>query len=763
MNRSSVLRYCIVFILSCVFTISSTAYAKEEAHLFSLKGHINGGDLEEVKEKLEELSEQKDATLVIEINSVSGELKTVLDMAKALYEYKALHSAKIIAYIDGDAIGPAAILPFVADEVHASIFVSWGDILASGDDGMPLNVLRSRIRSLINPTAPQRRTLEIFVEAMVDQELAVFEDSKGWHTTSVEEARGTIISPKGETLVVDQNQLMSQRIVKRPEQLERFRKKYSLQLEELEEVGEDEEIEVAAREALERIPSEVMAELKEYIKPKEDGENTIGHIYIDKSGIGQPTWMYVKSALDHYMKTKPLFIILELNTPGGEVFASQQISDALKEMDTNYGIPVVAYINNWAVSAGAMLTYSCRFVVITKDATLGAAEPVLPTQGGGIQTASEKINSALRTDFANRAEFYGRNGLIARAMVDKSMVVVMRHGKIIKLESNDEIRRVGHDPDEIITSEGKLLTLDAKSIMRYGVADIMVQPQSVEAITKVEQSRGKWPAAKSLLFSHDFFKAIPQAFISSYQMDWQLSFMVFLASPAIASLLFMGFLMGAYMELSSPGFGVPGIISAICIFFIILSSFSLQAVGWLEVIMIMVGLSLLAVELLVLPGFGVAGIAGIILCIAGLFTVMIPGIGSVDFDFTTDTFNAAGYYVIKRFAWLCSAFVFSIIGMIVMARYVTPRLYLLSKIVLLGEQNASEGFVAGALKEDMPDLGKKGVVASTLRPAGKILIEGEMFDAMSNGVFLEKGTKIIVVKVAGSKIIVEEQRDMENS
>ena len=131
---------------------------------------------------------------------------------------------------------------------------------------------------------------------------------------------------------------------------------------------------------------------KEHIIIHTTGENTIGRIVVGDHSkeINQSTWLYVKKALDYYKKNKPLFVILELNTPGGEVFAAQNISDGLKELDTQFDIPVVAYIDNWAISAGAMLAYSCRYILVAKDGSMGAAEPVFNDGDGSLTTASEK-------------------------------------------------------------------------------------------------------------------------------------------------------------------------------------------------------------------------------------------------------------------------------------------------------------------------------------------------------------------------------------
>jgi membrane-bound ClpP family serine protease len=399
-----------------------------------------------------------------------------------------------------------------------------------------------------------------------------------------------------------------------------------------------------------------------------------------------------------------------------------------------------------------MLAYSCRFIGIVKDATMGAAEPVLAGEGGQMQSASEKINSALRADFANRAGFYERDPLIAEAMVDKDILLITRHAKVIRLSDEKEILPT----DKVITAKGKLLTLDAKEMIEYGVADFQVDPKKLLPITEEEELAGKWPASKSLLFSHPFFEAIPGTVVDAFKMDWRLAFMAFLASPAVSSMLFLGLMLGFYMELNSPGFGLPGTVGIICLFFIVLSSFALEAVTWLEVIILLTGVILLGVELFIIPGFGFTGITGIILMIGALFALMLPSVSMVDFDFATETLNPAGEVFMERLAWLCGSFILGVIAIALLARYVMPRFYLFNRLVLAGEQNASEGFVAVDEQIVLPSAGEKGVVAATLRPAGKVWIDSELYDAVSSGHYLEKGTEVTVLYTEGSKIVVEE-------
>lgn len=495
-------------------------------------------------------------------------------------------------------------------------------------------------------------------------------------------------------------------------------------------------------------------QLSQHILYNHEGPNTIGHILIDDrtSGINQSTWLYVKKALDYYKVHRPAFIMLELNTPGGEVFAAQQISDALKNFDIQEGIPVVAYVNNWAISAGAMLAYSCRFIAVVKDASMGAAEPVLEDATGQMAAASEKVNSAIRTDFANRAAFFDRNPLIAEAMVDKDLLIVLREGKVIKLDSDAQIHQGPPNPDIIISPKGKLLTLDSEQLIAYGVADILVPPTKTVAITPDEMNEGRWSASKEALFHVPFFESIPEATIDAYRMDWKTRFFTWLASPMVSSLLFMGLVIGGYIELNTPGFGLAGSIAVMCLFLIILSSFSLEIANWLELIFVVVGMATILIELFVLPTFGLLGFVGILLFLAGLFGMMIPGISSVSFEYDTQTLNAAGEVFLERLGWLSGALVLSLVVIAVLARYITPHFSALHRLVLKG--NEQNGYLAVESPSKLPKRGATGVASTELRPAGKIIVDNEQYDAISEGGYIERGKNVRVIGLDGGTVVV---------
>jgi membrane-bound serine protease (ClpP class) len=735
--------------LSLWFILSSLGAAEEKAAHLTLKGFLGKDELAQARLVVDGLSQSTEKYLIIEISSSSGDLKQVLDIAKSIYELKYLRQIHVIVYIDGNAIGPAAAIPFLAEELYISPFVSWGDIPLGTEGLVPANILRNRVRSLVADTQPHAALLTLMADAMSDPSVGVMESKGEWQPfKESKDAAVALISPIGQTLVVNQAQLKQLGIAKGVLLPNQFEAQFGLKKETVPTTvpsKEESSFAISLGDLEER--------LKKHIPFSDKEPNTVGYIAINDrdSAITQATWLYVKQALDYYKKNRPSFIILELNTPGGEVFAAERIADALKEMDTQDNVPVVAFINNWAMSAGAMLAYSCRFITVVKDGSMGAAEPVYAGQEGQMVTASEKINSALRADFANRASFFDRNPLIAEAMVDKNLILVIRHNKIVKLEMENQIRISGPNPDIIFSPKGKLLTLTAEQLLDYGVADLLLLPAKVEPITPEEKEKGKWPASQMLLFQQPFFDKIPQAFVDEYKIDWKTKFFAFLASPMVSSLLFMGLFVGAYIEISSPGIGLAGGLAAVCLTLIILSSFALELVHWLELIIFLTGLLIVLVELFVLPTAGLLGLLGVILLLGGLFGMMLP-IGSVNFEYDTKTVNGAGEYFFNRLIWLCGALLVSVGVIVVLARYVLAGFSRFNPLVLRG--NEQEGYVAVETASTLPQPGTEGVVFATLRPGGKVMIYDKVYDSISEGGFIEAGTNVVVMRAEEGLVVV---------
>ncbi len=461
------------------------------------------------------------------------------------------------------------------------------------------------------------------------------------------------------------------------------------------------------------LPLWTYAEFSPSIPYNPEGPNPVGYLKIEKDrGIDQSTYLYVKFALEEFKKKKVPFIVLHLNTPGGEVFASMKISELLHKIDSEDHIPVVAFIDNWAISAGAMLAYSCRYIGTVKNGSMGAAEPVIAGAEGKMESASEKVNSALRAEFANLASYYGRNPWLAEAMVDKDLVVVRRKGEIIKLDGEHLIR----PSDQILSKPGKLLTLNAQQLIDYGVADF---------------------AVASALTQEPFFANIPQLNLVTYE-NWKVTFFSVLSHPLIASLLMMGLLLGIYMEVQHPVFGFAAILSLSCLCLIVLSAFADHAIHVLEVILLIAGLLLLLIEVFLIPGFGVTGVLGIILMLVGILTLMTPRLPTISLSW-----NFAGEQILERMAYLAAAVIATAILIATLGR----RAALKSPFILKESQPE-------VLPSLFPPVGAAGEAFTQLRPSGKVRIDGQLYDAISEREFIEKSAPIIILRQEGNKIVV---------
>ncbi len=674
-----------------LFLLFSFSLFSHETYL-SIQGYADQAMIAPMEKEVE-----GSQNLVIRVNSSSGDFDEVLSLAQEIHRAKPF----VTVYIQGKAVGPAAMIPFLADELIVTPFAAWGDIPYGVKNPEAPEKVRAIVQSLVDKGKKHFETLCTLADAMVDphHQLGGFDP-----------------------LILNVEKMESLGLVSGVLSDEDFLATYT----------------DAPRED----------NLSEVITYSDTEENLIGYISIEKErAIDQSTYIYVKFALKEFIEKGVRFVVLNLNTPGGEVLAALKIVDLLQKLDIQHHIPVIAFIDDWAVSAGAMLAYGCRFIGAQPQSLMGAAEPVIMGKEGKMESASEKVNSALRAEFANLASFYGRDPLIAEAMVDKDLILVWRDHQVVQLRSMDEIT----GDDIIITEKGKLLTLNGKELMTFGVADFQVPIVPLPPITNEEQKKGVWPAKKSLVFQQHYLKHIPHAIMIEYK-DWRVGFFSLLTHPVIASLLFMGLIIGLYIEINTPGFGVPGSIALACLALILLSSFASHAFNWIEIIILCAGLILLALELFVIPGFGITGILGIILTIIALFALMLPGIDRLNF-LDPETFRLVGMAFAERLAWLCGGLLVAIVIIILLARFFSHRYFRFSKLVLKGEQ---EGYVAGIPQGEMPEKGAHGATFTPLRPSGKVEIGGKLFDAVTLGGFLEKNRSIEVVRVEGSKVVVKE-------
>lgn len=708
-----------------LFLFFSSILLAEDIYI-CLRGYLEEETLCCTRERVQGMCSEGEGRVIIEVSSSSGDLMSALSLAQEIYEIKRRSRKHVVVYIDGKAVGPAAIFPFLADELIAPPLVAWGDLPYGVKSDMSSEKMRLVIKALIHEAQHNVALLHNLIDAMIDPH----------HQLIFQDKQEMAMEGGFDPLVLNLEKMQSLGLVHKVMDNQTFTLHYKT-------------------DSTKKRGNEVGAILPGFeekfnraVSYSELGDNLIGYLRIDeKSPINQATYIYTKFALKDFIKKGVCFVVLDLDTPGGEVLAALKIVDLLQKMDVEHHIPIVAFVNNWAVSAGAMLAYSCRFIGSVPNALMGAAEPVIVGQGGEMISASEKVNSALRAEFANIASFYGRNPFIAEAMVDKDLILVLRNHHIVKLRDEDEVIKTGPSPDVVISERGKLLTLNAQEMVDWGVSDFQVSYEPLPEITEKEQKKGMWPASKLLVFEEPSLQKIPHAMMIDYQ-DWRITFFTILTHPIVATLLFVGLVIGFYIEINTPGFGIPGSIALGCLVLILTSSFASYAINWIEIMMLCIGLVLLALELFVIPGFGVVGIMGILLTIIGLFALMLPGIDRLNF-LEPETFKLVGLVFIERLTWLFGGLIFATFAIVLMARFFAHRFFRFSKLILRGEQ---EPPIMGALT---PEVGEIGETATPLRPSGKVRMGESLFDAICLTGYLEKNRSVEVVKIEGNKVVVK--------
>jgi membrane-bound serine protease (ClpP class) len=399
---------------------------------------------------------------------------------------------------------------------------------------------------------------------------------------------------------------------------------------------------------------------------------------------------YVSRVVSDAEKDNAEAIIFKINTFGGRVDAATQIKDAIISTD----LLTIAFINNRAISAGALIALSCKKIVMVPGSLIGAATVVNETG----EKVGEKYQSYMRSEMRSTAEKNGRRVDIAEGMVDERVVV------------------------EGIDDSTRLITLTSTEALKYGIADTLLKDfDGIYAYFKLGSTE--------------------KVFQKS---NWAEDVVRFLNNPIVSSILIMIGFFGLIAEIKSPGWGLPGTASLIALALFFGSSYILQLASVIEILMFVGGLGLLLLEIFVIPGFGVAGISGIILIIASLFLAMVGADPFLDMD-------VVSFAIIKLTVGLAAALVL----LFLLARFL-PKSNLFKKFILSAEEKADAGYTSRTNFSGL--LGAEGIAATTLRPAGTAEINGKRVDVVSDSEYIEQGKPIIVTAVEGMRVVVREKK-----
>ncbi len=440
------------------------------------------------------------------------------------------------------------------------------------------------------------------------------------------------------------------------------------------------------------------------------------HGAIDKGML-----MVFRRAFREVSRLKPSAVILELDTPGGGLNETREIINWIRATRKS-GTEVYAYVKQDALSAGAILSLSCKAIYMSESGIIGSAMPIsISPLGGGVQElpedVKEKMLSAVRSIVLGLAQENGYRGELAIAMVDPQHPDLM-------------------DGERVISPKGKLLNLTARDAIQ------------------IMESDGKPLLAAGMVSSLD-------AMLNALKLEnAQVIRFTEEAADALARLitalgpLLLGLgVLALWIEFKTPGFGVFGISGIILLGVYFFGHYVAGLAGMEEIFLVFIGIALLAVEIFVIPGFGVTGLAGILCILIGAGMAVIPQLPEVLPLEGVEPVSALGYLQdALQSLFLTIAVVAA--GVWTIGKFL-PKVPIYHKMVVESGLTAAEGYVSSSnISQQDALLGQKGVSYTVLHPSGTALIHGKRVDVVTDGDYIAKDEEVEVIAVNGISVVV---------
>ncbi|MBX2909125.1 MAG: nodulation protein NfeD [Chitinophagales bacterium] len=409
-----------------------------------------------------------------------------------------------------------------------------------------------------------------------------------------------------------------------------------------------------------------------------------------QSEISPSVTRLTENAIKDAERRNAKYILVQLDTYGGLV----DDADKIRTMLLRSKIPTLVFIKNNAASAGALISIACDSIYMASGATIGAASVV--NQSGELMP--EKYQSYMRKKMRATAEETGRNPLIAEGMTDESLEI------------------------EGIKEKGKIVTLTTDEALKYGFCNAKAE--------NVNEILSRLPDNPTLV---------------NHQSNLTESVIMWLINPAVSGVLLLLIFGGLYFEFKAPGTLFPAAVSllAAALYFAPLYLEGLAA-NW-EIIAFAIGIVLILAEIFVIPGFGLAGISGIVLTISGLALAMLR---NVNFDFSFVSTDEIG----RSFFMVVIAMITPLILLVAFGQQLFNSPFF-EKLAPKDNLSSHKGF--SVQENTLKNLvGASGKTITDLRPAGKATINNERLEVISEGDFISSGTEVKVLRIQGNYLVV---------
>ena len=383
------------------------------------------------------------------------------------------------------------------------------------------------------------------------------------------------------------------------------------------------------------------------------------------------------------------YVMIDLDTYGGAVDAADSIRSAILRYDK----PVIAYVNMQAASAGALISIACDSIYTKTGSSIGAATVV--DQSGNVMP--DKYQSFMRGMMRSTAQATGRDPKIAESMTDTANVLSM---------TPSEAMAVGY-------CEGIYETVDEVAHAVVGDKGFVVRSMEDD-------------------------------------MTWLDKLIQLLLNPLLQSIFMMMIIGGIFVEIRTPGVGLPLITAIVGALLYFAPGYLGHLVSYWEILLFVVGLLLIGLEIFVIPGFGVAGISGIVAVVVSLAFAMVDNVELFHWDGTLNL-----QPIIQPVGIVVLSATVAIFGSVWLVRRLYPT-RTFDHIALRQEMKAEEGFT-GVVSGLETLVGEPVVVFTDMRPGGKVkTTDGRILEAtLKFGGFAAKGETLKVLSAEQGRLYCE--------
>lgn len=436
--------------------------------------------------------------------------------------------------------------------------------------------------------------------------------------------------------------------------------------------------------------------------------NRLAFIIPVRDEVATPLTYLVRRGVKQALEAKADILILDMETNGGRIDSTEEIIEAIGQFRGQ----TVTFVNRKAFSAGAFIAIGTQRIFMAPQSVIGAAAPIMMSPGGGVEampdTVEAKMTSGVRALVRTSAEKNGYNVDVIEAMIDKSKQVeidgkvINEKGQILTLTNVQAEEHYGNPPKPLLSS-GTVESMEAL-LAKLGFADAAVMRVTPTGAEKIA--------------------------------SWL---------TAIGPLLLLIGIVGVYIEMKTPGFGLPGIAGIFGFLLYFLGGYIAGLSGLEWTIVFLIGLGLFVLELFVFPGTIVIGLVGGAMMLAALVMAMVdlyPGMPLVP------SFEQLREPLLR----VMLAAGFALVLVLFLSRFIlkTP---LFHRLVAQGASGSASSQRTEAVHARQ--IGQVGRAVSQLRPGGKAQFGVDLLDVISQGELIERGSTVRILRFSGHEAIVE--------